>query len=322
MKAAVYYRTGPPSVFQYEEVPDPVVRPRGIVFKVEAISIEGGDVLHRAGGELMGTPHIVGYQAAGTIVAVGEAVTDRHVGQKVVATMPNGSHAELASVPSIASYVVPDGADLREVACVPVAFGTADDCLFEFGNLRKGETVLVQAGAGGVGLAAIQLAKRAGATVLATASTDERLERLHEYGMDHGINYREKDLAAEAFRLSGGRGVDLVVDPVGGKTLEGSVAALRYRGRITWVGNAGRDEALPDVRGIMQKNASITGVYLGAEFAQNPARTRAMIEGLIADVARGNLKVAIDSTFPLSEAAAAHAHIESRQAFGRVVLVP
>jgi NADPH2:quinone reductase len=322
MKAAVYYESGPPSVFRYEEVPDPACHPRGIVFRVEAVSIEGGDVLNRAGGELPRAPHIVGYQAAGTIVEVGEAVADRQVGQRVVATMPFGSHAELASVPVIASYVVPEGLAIEQAACIPVAFGTADDCLFEFGHLRRGETVLVQAGAGGVGLAAIQLAKRAGATVLATASTDERLARLEAFGMDHGINYRTNDLAAEATRITGGRGVDLVVDPVGGTTLEGSVAALAYRGRITWVGNAGREEALPEVRGIMQKNATITGVYLGAEFAQNPARTRPMIEGLIASVARGELQVVVDRTFPLARAADAHACIENRQAFGRVVLVP
>jgi NADPH2:quinone reductase len=236
--------------------------------------------------------------------------------------MPFGSHASLASVPVIASYLVPDGMDIQHAACIPVAFGTAHDCLFEFGRLQRGETVLVQAGAGGVGLAAVQLAKRAGATVIATASSEERLKRLEEFGMDHGINYRANDFVTEAMRVTGGRGVDLVVDSVGGTTLEGSVGALAYRGRITWVGNAGREEALPEVRGIMQKNATITGVYLGAEFSQSPARTRAMVEGLIADVARGHLKVVVGRAFPLSQAADAHAYIESRQAFGRVVLVP
>ena len=322
MKAAVYYESGPPSVFRYEDVPDPACHPRGIVFKVEAISIEGGDVLHRAGGELARLPHIVGYQAAGTIVEVGEAVTSRRTGQRVVATMPFGSHAAMASVPVIASYVVPEGMEIEHAACIPVAFGTAHDCLFEFGHLRRGETVLVQAGAGGVGLAAVQLAKRAGATVIATASSAERLRRLEPFGIDHGINYRDSDLVADAMRITEGRGVDLVVDSVGGATLEASVGALAYRGRIAWVGNAGRDEALPEVRGIMQKNATITGVYLGAEFAQSPVRTRAMVEGLIADVARGSLKVVVDRTFPLAQAAEAHAYIESRQAFGRVVLVP
>ncbi len=271
MKAAVYYETGGPDVFSYEDVPDPRLRPKSVLIRVGAVAIQGGDVLHRAGGELATRPHIVGYQAAGIIEAVGEAVTGLRPGQKAVATMPFGSHAELVSVPPQAVYVVPDSMDVKVAACIPVEFGTAHDGLFEFGGLRAGETVLVQAGASGVGLAAVQLAKRAGATVLATASSDERVERLTEFGCDHGINYLKHDLAAEAFRFTKGHGADLVVDPVGGKTLEASVAALAYRGRIAWVGSAGRESDAPQLSGIMQKNASIHGEFLGAEFAAQPS---------------------------------------------------
>ena len=117
-------------------------------------------------------------------------------------------------------------------------FGTAHECLFGAGHLKAGETVLVQAGAGAVGVAAIQLAKRAGATVLATASSDERLARLKVFGLDHGINYGRDDVVAEVMKLTGGKGVDLVVDPVGGSTLQGSIGALGYRGRISLVGMA------------------------------------------------------------------------------------
>ena len=167
MKAAVYYETGAPDVLRYEDVPDPEPLPGMVVIDVEAISIEGGDTLNRSGGDMATTPHVVGYQAAGTISAVGEGVTEREVGQRVVGTMLWGSHAEKFVVPGATTWLVPDGADIVACACVPVAFGTADDCLFEFGRLQAGETVLVQAGAGGVGVAAIQLAKRAGATVIA-----------------------------------------------------------------------------------------------------------------------------------------------------------
>src|SRR5205807_7312495 len=135
---------------------------------------------------------------------------DRHVGQQVVATMMSGSHAERVAVPAMITWPVPDGADIIACACVPVAFGTADDCLFEFGHLQSGETVLIQAGAGGVGVAAIQLAKRAGATVLATASSDDRLERLREFGMDHGINYSDSGWVDAVRGATSGRGVDLV----------------------------------------------------------------------------------------------------------------
>jgi NADPH:quinone reductase len=320
VKAAVYYETGAPDVFRYEDVPDPVVFPGGVVVDVEAISIEGGDTLNRGGGEMTSTPHVVGYQCAGTISAVVEGVTDRQVGQRVVALMFSGSHAEKAATLAMLTWPIADGADLVSAACVPVAFGTADDCLFEFGQLQAGETVLIQAGAGGVGLAAIQLAKRHGATVVATASSDERLSRLHEYGMDHGVNYSKSGWVDEVRALTDGRGVDLAVDSVGGRVLQGSVQSLRYRGRCISVGSAGRDPQPFDVSLLPAGNLSLTGVFFGAEVANE--RAQALVAHLIDDVARGKLRVVVDRTFPLSEAAAAHAYIESRQAFGRVVLVP
>jgi NADPH2:quinone reductase len=319
MKAAVYYETGPPSVFRYEDVPDPVVGPGDVLVDVEAISIEGGDTLNRAGGEMATSPHVVGYQCAGTIAEVGADVTDREPGQRVVCTNLWGSHAERRAVPSMVSWVVPDGLDMIEAACVPIAFCTADDCLFEFGQLRSGETVLVQAGAGGVGLAAIQLAKRAGATVLATASSDEKLERLKEFGLDHGINYRTSDFPTVARELTGGLGVNLVVDSVG-STLAGSVASLAYRGRVTLVGQAGRDLQPFDASSLGMGNQTLTGVFLGAEITT--PRVQAMVSRMLADVAAAELRVVVDRTFPLSDAAGAHAYLESRQAFGRVVLIP
>ena len=319
MKAAVYYETGSPDVFRYEDVPDPVCGPGDVLVDVEAISIEGGDTLNRAGGELATRLHVVGYQCAGTIREVGADVHDRAVGQRVVCTMLHGSHAEQVVVPAFVTWVVPEGLDVVEAACVPVAFGTADDCLFEFGHLQAGETVLVQAGAGGVGLAAIQLAKRAGAIVVATASSDDKLERLRDFGLDHGINYREVDFADAAREVTGGRGVDLVVDSVG-STLAGSVRSLAYRGRCTLVGQAGRDPQPFDAAMLMMGNQTLTGVFFGAEIISD--RVRSMVTRHLADIAVGRLRVVVDRTFPLANAADAHAHVESRQAFGRVVLVP
>jgi NADPH2:quinone reductase len=320
VKAAVYYETGSPDVFRYEVVPDPVCAPGGMLIAVEAISIEGGDTLNRLGGPMTATPHIVGYQCAGTIRQVGPGVTDRTVGQRVVATIPSGSHAELVAAPAITTWVIPEGADVAAAACVPVAFGTADDCLFEFGHLQPGETVLIQAGAGGVGLAAIQLAKRAGATVIATASSDERLERLREFGLDHGVNYSERGWVDAVRALTSGNGADLVVDSVGGRILASSVQALRHRGRAISVGSAGRDPQPFDASLLAAGDKSLTGVYLALEIATS--RVRSMIAGLVDDVARGSLRVVVDRTFPLAQAAAAHRYIESRQAVGRVVLIP
>ena len=320
VKAAVYYETGAPEVLRYEDVPDPVCGPGSVVIRVEAISIEGGDTLNRAGGVMAGTPHVVGYQCAGTIVEVADDVSDRAVGQRVVATMPWGSHAELATTPALVTWLVPDGADIQKVACVPVAFGTAHDCLFEFGHLQAGETVLVQAGAGGVGVAAIQLAKRAGATVLATASSEARLNALWPLGLDVGIDYSADDWVDRVRSATSGRGVDLVVDSVGGHILQGSLGCLAYRGRCITVGQAGREGKLLDVSSLSGGNQSLTGVFLGAEIAT--PRAQQMIAALVDDVAAGRLEVVIDRTYPLAEAAAAHEHIESRRAIGRVVLIP
>jgi NADPH2:quinone reductase len=316
----VYYETGAPDFFRYEEVPDPVCGPGSVLVQVEAISIEGGDTLNRAGGLMTSTPHIVGYQCAGTILEVGEGVTDREVGQRVVATMMSGSHAELVAVPTVVTWPVPEGADLVAAACIPVAFATADDCLFEFGHLQKGETVLIQAGAGGVGVAAIQLAKQAGATVLATGSSPARLDRLRPLGQEIGIVYTESGRVDAVRAATDGRGVDLVVDSVGGKVLFGSVQCLAYRGRCITVGQAGRDPQPFDVSVLAMGNQSITGVFLGAEIFNE--RAHAMIGRHIDDVAAGRLQVVVDRSFPLAEAGAAHAYIESRQAVGRVVLVP
>lgn len=321
MKAAVYYETGEPDVFRYEDVPDPQCHPKGILVRVEAISIEGGDVLSRAGGVMASTPHIVGYQAAGTIIEVGDQVTDRAVGQRVVTTSPYGSHAELRAVPVASSWVIPDDLSTEEAATAPIPFGTADDCLFEFGHLQAGETVLIQGAGGGVGVAAVQLAKRAGATVIGTASQDEKLEALREYGLDRGVNYRTKDLVSEVMGITEGRGCDLVVDPVGGSVLQGSLRCLAYRGRAITVGNAGRESRMVDLGSLGQGNQSITGVYLGAELARG-TRAYDMIAGHLRDLATGELRTVIDRRFPLAEATEAHRYIESRQAFGRVLLIP
>jgi len=320
MRAAVYYKTGPPDVLRYEEIADPVCFPGGVVVQVEAISIEGGDTLNRLGGEMPAVPHVVGYQCAGTIIEVGEGVTDRRVGQRVVANSFYGSHAERFVTMALLTWPIPEGADIVACACVPVAFGTASDCLFEFGKLQAGETVLIQAGAGGVGTAAIQLAKRAGATVLATASSPERLERLRELGMDHGIDYTQDGWVDDVKEKSGGWGVNLVVDSVGGKILQGSIACLAPRGRAISVGSAGRDPQLLDISDLAPGNRSLTGVFFGAEIASD--RVQTLVAELVDDVAAGRLSVVLDRTFPLREAAAAHAYIESRRAVGRVVLIP
>ncbi len=324
MRAAVYDQPGPPEVLHLADVADPEPGPGDVLIRVEAISIEGGDTLARGDTSAPSGdgPHIVGYQAAGTVLQVGDAVTGFGEGDRVVTVSFDGSHAELRAVPEAVCWAVPEGLAIEQASAVPIPFGTASDCLFEFGRLQPGETALIQAGGSGVGIAAIQLAHAAGATVLATASADAKLERLAELGLDHGINYRTTNFVDEVKRLTEGRGADVIVESVGGQVLQDSLAALAYRGRCVTVGDAGRQGAQPlDITNLRGNNQSLSGYFLGAELFTG-TRAYAMIAALLQQVADGELRVVIDRTYPLAEAAAAHAYIESRQSFGRVLLVP
>jgi NADPH2:quinone reductase len=322
MKAAVIYENGPPSVLRYEEVADPECPEGCVVIDTEAISIEGGDLLARAVGALPSVPHIVGYLNAGVISEVGAGVEGRAVGDRVAALNAFGSHAERRAVPAMMTWPIPAGLDAARAAAVPVAYGTAFECLFTAGNLVDGQTVLVQAGASGVGMAAIQLAKGAGATVIATASSAEKIERLKPFGLDRGIDYTTEDFVERINELTESRGVDLIVDSVGGKTLTDSVGALAYRGTLVSVGAASRGGSTIEAQSLWGKNNTLRGVYLAATLIAEYERVHPMIGDLLERVASGELEIAIDRSFPLAEAAAAHEYIESRKAFGRVVLTP
>src|SRR3989440_3834413 len=250
MKAAVIYENGVPDVLRYEDVPDPECPEGCVLIDVESVSIEGGDLLARAGSPPPSVPHIVGYLAAGTVVAVGAGVKDAGVGDRVVTLNMAGSHASKRAVPAMSTWPIPDGLEAAEAACVPVAVATAQECLFTAGHLESGQTALIHAGAGGVGMAAIQLAKQAGATVISTASSDEKLERLKEFGLDHGINYASESFVERTRELTDGRGVDLIVDSVGGQNLVDSIGALAYRGMLVSVGVAGRAGPNPRAGGV------------------------------------------------------------------------
>jgi NADPH2:quinone reductase len=322
VKATVYDHPGGPEVFRYQEVPDPQLTADGVLVRVEAISVEGGDTLHRGTGEVPSAPHIVGYQAAGTVLAAGDQVRGFRAGDRVVTVGTNGSHAELRVAGERFTWHIPPGLSTEVAACVPIAFGTANDALFEFGHLQPGETVLVHAGASGVGIAAIQLAKRAGAQVLATASSDAKLARLAEFGLDHGINYRQAAFPEAVRDLTGGRGANVILDTVGGQALQDSLTCLAYRGRCVSIGDAGRQRGTPlDISSLRPGNQALTGYFLGAELFLGD-RAHQVIAARLDDIAARMLRVVIDRTFPLADAAAAHAYIESRQAFGRVLLKP
>ncbi len=322
MKAALIYDNGGPEVLRYEEVPEPECPDGCVVVDAEAISIEGGDVLARARGDLPTTPHVVGYLSAGTVSEVGAGVDGLAVGDRVVALNAAGSHAARRAVPALTTWTVPAGLDAARAACVPVAFGTAYECLFTAGHLAEGQAVLVHAGAGGVGMAAIQLAKHAGATVITTASSDEKLERLGALGLDHGINYATEDFVERVTALTESRGVNVVVDSIGGQNLVDSVGVLAYRGTLVSVGVAARAGSTIEAQSLWMRNNALRGVYLGGALLSEHARVHPMIGELLERVAAGELRVEIDRSYPLAEAAAAHAYVESRAAFGRVVMTP
>jgi NADPH2:quinone reductase len=263
MKAAVIDENGPPDVLRYEDVPDPECPDGCVLIDVEAISIEGGDLLARAASPPPSVPHIVGYLAAGTVVEVGAGVADRAPGDRVVTLSQAGSHAAKRAVPAMVTWLIPDGLEAAPAACVPVAFGTAQECLFTAGNLQAGQIALIHAGAGGVGMAAIQLAKRAGATVISTASSDQKLERLKEFGLDLGINYASESFVVRTRELTDGHGADVILDSVGGQNLVDSISALAYRGTLVSVGVASRAGSNIEAQSLWAQNNTLRGVFLG-----------------------------------------------------------
>ena len=319
MKAAVYDVEGAPGVLQYVDVPDPVAGPDDVLISVEAISIEGGDLINRRSTPPPFPSWIVGYAAAGTVVAVGSKVCSRKVGDRVTAFSMQGSHAERWAVPAERTWLIPDGVDAAEAAVVPISFGTAYHCLFTRGMLRHGETVLIQAAAGGVGLAAVQLASQAGATVIAVASGTQRKNRLLELGADHVVDRVENNVVEVVRQVTRGTGVNLVIDPVG-TTLPASLSALAPEGRLVFVGNAGGGSLTADLWPAMQSNQTLMGVFMGPLFER--PEVRASVDEMLQAVAAGRIRVVIDRIFPLANAAAAHEYAETAKPLGRIVMKP
>lgn len=319
MKAAVYDQCGGPEVLRYEDVPDPECPADGVLIRIQAVAIEGGDLINRASSPPPHPSYVVGYAAAGEIVAVGADVSGRQVGQKVVSFDLAGSHAEMRVVSATRTWIIPEGLNMVAAAALPIAFGTAHHCLFARGALKRGETVLVQAGAGGVGIATIQLAHRAGAIVFATVSGAERAEALLLLGLDHAIDHRAVDVSEAVLRLTDGQGVDLVIDPVG-TTLGASLAMLRPEGRLVFVGNAGGSSLDLDLWPALQNNQSLFGVFMGTQF-DKPDVYRTVSE-MLRQAASGELDVIVDRSFPLAAAAEAHAYASGGARLGRVVLLP
>ena len=320
MKAAYYFENGGPEVLQFGNVPDPQVGPKSVLIRVEWISIEGGDLLNRIHTPPRSQPFVPGYQAAGTVEAVGQDVTRFRPGDKVVGFDWGGSHAELFAVPEHYAYPVPAGADLRNASIVPVAFGTAHDALFEYGGLKPGEHVLIQGAAGGVGLAAVQLAAKAGAIVIGTASAAERSARVEAFGAHHMIDYKKENIAERCQDITGGKGVDLVLDLAGGQGKDLLVAALRVHGRYAVIGAS--EGTLPKFEffELIRKAMHVIGISFGRDM--HTPRVHALLAELIGRVASGGLRMPIDREFALADASDAHRHVGEGHPFGRVLMRP
>lgn len=319
MKAAVYDHAGPPDVLNYRDVPDPTVGPDDVLIAVDAISIEGGDLINRRTMPPANGSWIVGYAASGRIVGVGANVKGLKVGDRVTAFDMQGSHAELWAVPATRTWLLPSGVDAASAAALPISFGTAHHCLFARGGLLRGETVLVQGAAGGVGLAAVQLAARAGATVIAVSSGEKRLEKLSSLGADHVIDRSSEDLIEVVRKITKGNGVDLVIDPVGA-TLASSLAILAPESRLVFVGNAGGNNLSVDLWPAMQSNQTLLGVFMGALFER--PRIRSTVDELLVALENEEIEVKVEKTFSLSQASDAHHFAEKAKPLGRVIMEP
>jgi NADPH2:quinone reductase len=319
VKAAVCREPGGPEVLSYEEVPDPAPGSGEVLIRVEAIAIEGGDLLGRQRSPLALSPHVLGYSSAGTVVAVADDVTDLRPGDRVSAFGADGSHAELRVVRAEHCWVLSDGVDVAAAACIPVAFGTAYEALFEVGDVTAGTNVLLQGAAGAVSLAAVQLAAKAGARVIGTVSNAAQHDAALRYGLHEGIN-RNDDVAARVLELTDGIGVDLAVDPIGGSAADDVVRATREGGTIVLVGVAARAPTMIDGLALIVGERTVTGFMLSKRM--HLPRVRAYVSDLFRRLAVHDLEVVIDRTFPLADAAEAHHYAEQRGRVGRVVMVP
>jgi NADPH2:quinone reductase len=322
MHAVRIHRFGDANVLRYEEVPDLKPQPGEVRVAVKAASINHGDLARRHGnypGEVA-FPFTLGFEVAGIIDRVGDGVDVGRVGQRVVALAAHGAYAEQLVTPALAAVPIPDNLDFDSAASIPVVFLCAWHGLLTIAKVQPNEWVLVHAGASGVGMAGIQVAKQRGARVIATASTSAKREFARRLGADATINYSEQDFVEEAWRITEGAGVDVVFESVGGDVFEESLEVLRLNGRLIAIGNTVGKTATVDPTALFRGNLSIHGLYLVPWVMTGEAWP--VLGELIQLVTSGKFRVVIDRRFPLAEAAEAHRYLEQRKNLGKVVLRP
>jgi NADPH:quinone reductase-like Zn-dependent oxidoreductase len=340
MKAIVFHRHGGPEVLQYEDAAQPVISANEVLVRVKACALNHLDIWVRIGipGVPFPLPHIPGSDIAGEIAQIGADVTTVRVGQKVVLApgvscgkcsacvagldnrcrqftnlgyMIDGGCTEFVRCPEVNCLPFPENLSSEEAASVPLVFQTAWHMLVARAELQPGEDVLILGAGSGVGSAAIQIAKFFGARVIATAGNEAKLEKAKQLGADHAINHKAQKIRDEVRRITGKRGVDVVFEHVGNATWDDSIASLAASGRLVTCGATTGYDAKVDLRFLFSRQLSLLGSYMG---------TKSELQTVIKLVAAGRLKPIVDRIFPLAEAAAAHAYLESGQQFGKVVL--
>ncbi len=329
---------GGPDVLQIRETRQPEPIAQEVVVKVHAAGINFADIMARMGlyPDAPKTPCVVGYEVSGEIVRVGPGVERFAPGDRVLALTRFGGYSEMVCVPQIQVAHIGDTLSYESAAAVPVTYLTAWLMLMRLGNLQPGDRVLVHAAGGGVGQSAVQICKWRGAEVIGTASAPKH-DRLRKSGVSHCIDYRNQDFHAEVMRITGGEGVDIVLDAVGGKSFQKSYDCLRSLGRLFCFGGSsfapgdGRSLvavakaflSMPSFKplGLMDKNRGVFGVNLGHLWHRTDALANELAQ-VVELVRDGTFNPVVDATYSFDRAGEAHEYIKARKNFGKVLLVP
>jgi len=323
MQYAAIREPGPPDVIVLATGPVPLPKPGEVLIEVAYAGVNRPDCSQRA-GHYPPPPDaspILGLEVAGRIVAVGDGVDDWRIDDLVCALTPGGGYAEFCAAPAAWCLPIPSGLTMEQAAGLPENVFTVWNNVFDRARLVSGETLLVHGGSSGIGLTAIQLGKCFGARVIATAGNAEKITFCRDLGADHAINYRTQDFVTEVARLTDGRGVDVVLDMVGGDYVQRNLACLALEGRLAQIAFLQGSRVELDLRPLMLRRLSITGSTLRASpFARKAEIAAALREKVWPLYERGEIKPFIHATFALADAAKAHALMESSAHLGKIML--
>jgi putative PIG3 family NAD(P)H quinone oxidoreductase len=323
MKAILFDKPGDESVLYLGEAPDPTPGPDEVRLSVRACAVNRADLLQRQGlyPPPPGASPILGLECAGEVAEVGAGVSGWRVGDRAMALLAGGGYAEQVVVHAGSLLPVPAHFTWEQAASLPEVYLTVFLTVFQLGGLEKSGAVLVHGGGSGIGTACTQLAKLAGAVVVATAGSDEKCKRCLELGADAAVNYREGDFVAAAQQATGGRGVDVVLDSIGAPYLERNLAALAIGGRLVLIGLMGGAKAEINLAALLGRRLSVIGSTLRARPAEEKAALVAAFRARFGDaLERGALAPVVDRVLPLADAAEAHRAMKASEHFGKIAL--